>query len=76
MRANDAISGLVLIVLALAMMALTMQFSGIPRQKYGPALFPRILGDRRDHLRRIHHLEWPARAARRRAMGRNRAMGL
>jgi putative tricarboxylic transport membrane protein len=43
-RANDIISGLVLIVLALAMMALTISFPAFPGQKYGPALFPRILG--------------------------------
>lgn len=44
MRANDIISGLVLIILALAMMALTIGFPAFPGQKYGPALFPRILG--------------------------------
>ena len=44
MRANDAISGLVLIVLSLAMIALTASFPAFPGQKYGPALFPRILG--------------------------------
>ena len=44
MRANDTISGFVLIVLALAMMALTIHFPEFPGQKYGPALFPRILG--------------------------------
>jgi putative tricarboxylic transport membrane protein len=43
-RANDVISGLVLIVLALAMIALTIHFPEFPGQKYGPALFPRILG--------------------------------
>jgi putative tricarboxylic transport membrane protein len=43
-RANDIISGLVLIVLALAMMALTIDFPAFPGQKYGPSLFPRILG--------------------------------
>ena len=44
MRANDAIAGLVLIVLSLAMIALTLGFPDFPGQKYGPALFPRILG--------------------------------
>lgn len=44
MRANDIISGLVLIILALAMMALTIDFPAFPGQKYGPSLFPRILG--------------------------------
>jgi putative tricarboxylic transport membrane protein len=43
-RANDAISGLLLIVLSLAMIALTQSFPDFPGQKYGPALFPRILG--------------------------------
>jgi putative tricarboxylic transport membrane protein len=43
-RANDIISGLVLIILALAMMALTIDFPAFPGQKYGPSLFPRILG--------------------------------
>ena len=44
MRANDALSGLVIIVLALAMIALTASFPAFPGQKYGPSLFPRILG--------------------------------
>ena len=44
MRANDAIAGLVLIVLAAAMIVLTASFPEFPGQKYGPALFPRILG--------------------------------
>lgn len=44
MRANDAISGLVLILLSFAMIALTASFPDFPGQKYGPALFPRILG--------------------------------
>ena len=44
MRANDALSGLVLILLSLAMIALTLSFPAFPGQKYGPALFPRILG--------------------------------
>jgi putative tricarboxylic transport membrane protein len=43
-RANDVISGLVLIVLSLAMIALTLNFPEFHGQKYGPALFPRILG--------------------------------
>jgi putative tricarboxylic transport membrane protein len=43
-RANDALSGLVLIILAAAMIALTASFPSFPGQKYGPALFPRILG--------------------------------
>ena len=44
MRANDALSGLVIIVLSLAMLALTLSFPAFIGQKYGPALFPRILG--------------------------------
>jgi putative tricarboxylic transport membrane protein len=43
-RANDALSGLVLIILAAAMIALTASFPSFPGQKYGPSLFPRILG--------------------------------
>lgn len=43
MRANDALSGLVIIVFALAMIALTLSFPAFPGQRYGPALFPRIL---------------------------------
>lgn len=44
MRANDAVSGLVLILLAAAMIAFTSTFPDFPGQHYGPALFPRILG--------------------------------
>lgn len=44
MRANDALSGLVIIVLSLAMIAFTTTFPAFPGQKFGPALFPRILG--------------------------------
>ena len=43
-RANDALSGLVLIVLAAAMIVITLSFPAFPGQKYGPSLFPRILG--------------------------------
>ena len=43
MRANDAVSGIVLILLAAAMAALTLGFPPFPGQKYGPALFPRLL---------------------------------
>jgi putative tricarboxylic transport membrane protein len=43
-RANDALSGFVIIVLSLAMIAFTFTFPAFPGQKYGPALFPRILG--------------------------------
>lgn len=44
MRANDAIAGLVLIILSIVMIALTASFPDFPGQKYGPSLFPRILG--------------------------------
>lgn len=44
MRVNDLISGALLIVLALAMIAYTTTFPPFPGQKYGPSLFPRILG--------------------------------
>lgn len=44
MRANDAIVGAVLIAFAVAMIGLTASFPDFPGQKYGPALFPRILG--------------------------------
>lgn len=44
MRANDAVCGLVLILLAAAMIAITATFPDFTGQKYGPALFPRILG--------------------------------
>jgi putative tricarboxylic transport membrane protein len=42
-RANDAITGLALIAFALAMIAITTSFPDFPGQRYGPALFPRIL---------------------------------
>jgi putative tricarboxylic transport membrane protein len=44
LRANDVLSGLALIVFALAMITLTLSFPDFPGQKYGPSLFPRILG--------------------------------
>jgi putative tricarboxylic transport membrane protein len=44
MRANDAICGIVLIALSVLMIALTASFPDFPGQKYGPALFPRVLG--------------------------------
>ncbi len=43
MRANDAISGLLLIVLSAAMLVLAASFPDFPGQKYGPSLFPRIM---------------------------------
>jgi putative tricarboxylic transport membrane protein len=44
MRVNDLISGAFLIALAVAMIAYTFTFPPFPGQKYGPSLFPRILG--------------------------------
>jgi putative tricarboxylic transport membrane protein len=44
LRANDILSGLALIAFSLAMMALTLTFPDFLGQKYGPSLFPRILG--------------------------------
>jgi putative tricarboxylic transport membrane protein len=44
MRVNDLISGALLIVLAAAMIAYTTTFPPFPGQKYGPSLFPRIIG--------------------------------
>jgi putative tricarboxylic transport membrane protein len=43
MRANDAICGLVLLVFAAVMAALTIPFPEFPGQNYGPDLLPRIL---------------------------------
>ena len=44
MRTNDIISGLVLIAISAGMIYLTLDFPDFPGQKYGPSLFPRILG--------------------------------
>jgi putative tricarboxylic transport membrane protein len=44
LRANDAVVGLVLILFAAAMIAVTLGFPAFRGQNYGPALFPRILG--------------------------------
>jgi putative tricarboxylic transport membrane protein len=44
MRVNDLISGALLIALAAAMIAYTTTFPPFPGQKYGPSLFPRIIG--------------------------------
>lgn len=44
MRASDTISGVILILFAAAMIALTLNFPAFPGQKYGPSLFPRLLG--------------------------------
>jgi putative tricarboxylic transport membrane protein len=44
MRANDILTGLVLIAAASLMIVLTLGFPPFPGQHYGPALFPRLLG--------------------------------
>jgi putative tricarboxylic transport membrane protein len=44
MRVNDLISGALIIVLAAVMIAYTTTFPPFPGQKYGPSLFPRIIG--------------------------------
>lgn len=44
MRINDLISGAILIALATAMIGYTTTFPPFPGQKYGPSLFPRIIG--------------------------------
>ncbi|MGL4441575.1 MAG: tripartite tricarboxylate transporter TctB family protein [Bosea sp. (in: a-proteobacteria)] len=44
MRVNDLVSGALLIMLAVAMIAYTTTFPPFPGQKYGPSLFPRVLG--------------------------------
>jgi putative tricarboxylic transport membrane protein len=44
MRFNDAVVGVAFILLSGIMIALTFSFPAFPGQKYGPSLFPRILG--------------------------------
>lgn len=44
MRIHDTILGLFFIAAATAMLAYTGTFPAFPGQKYGPSLFPRILG--------------------------------
>lgn len=44
MRANDTLAGTVMIIAAGVMIYLTLDFPPFPGQKYGPSLFPRILG--------------------------------
>lgn len=44
MRLNDAVSGLVLIVLAIVMIAYARTFPAFPGQRYGPDLFPVLIG--------------------------------
>ena len=44
MRLNDAVIGLLLLLFAAAMIAYTATFPAMPGQRYGSALFPRIIG--------------------------------
>ncbi|AOG06951.1 tripartite tricarboxylate transporter TctB family protein [Bosea sp. RAC05] len=44
MRFNDAVVGTAFLLLAGAMIAMTFTFPPFPGQKYGPSLFPRIIG--------------------------------
>lgn len=44
MKFNDAVSGVVLLLFAVATIAYTWTFPSLPGQNYGPALFPRIIG--------------------------------
>lgn len=44
MRVNDAITGVVLILFALAEIAYTRTFPAMPGQSYGSALFPVLIG--------------------------------
>jgi putative tricarboxylic transport membrane protein len=44
MRFNDAVVGAVFVLIAAAMIAMTFSFPAFPGQKYGPSLFPRIIG--------------------------------
>lgn len=44
MRLNDAVIGFVLIALAVAMIAYTRTFPGFAGQRYGPDLFPVLIG--------------------------------
>jgi putative tricarboxylic transport membrane protein len=43
-RVNDAVSGAVLVLFALAMIWYTRTFPAMPGQHYGPALFPTLIG--------------------------------
>ena len=44
MRFNDAVIGIFLLIFASAMIAYTTTFPDMPGQRFGPALFPRIVG--------------------------------
>jgi len=41
---NDAVSGVLCILLGLLLFYLTKDFPGMPGQNYGPRLFPRLIG--------------------------------
>jgi putative tricarboxylic transport membrane protein len=43
-RVNDAVSGVALVLFALAMIWYTRTFPAMPGQHYGPALFPVLIG--------------------------------
>lgn len=44
MRFNDAVSGLFFLLFGLAMIVIATGFPGFPGQRYGPSLFPSLLG--------------------------------
>ena len=44
MRLNDAVLGLVLVLFAVAVIAYASTFPAMPGQRYGPALFPTLIG--------------------------------
>ena len=44
MRVNDVIVGFLIAAFAVAMIAYTTTFPAFPGQRYGPSLFPRLLG--------------------------------
>ena len=44
MRVNDAVSGLVLLLFAAAIMGYATTFPSMPGQRFGPALFPQVIG--------------------------------
>jgi putative tricarboxylic transport membrane protein len=44
MRAHESLLGLVLVVLAAAFVGYTVTFPDLPGQRFGPSLFPRLIG--------------------------------
>ncbi len=44
MRVNDAISGLILLLFAAAVIGYSTTFPAMPGQRFGPALFPQVIG--------------------------------